>query len=110
MNKKLFTANGEYIDDISNQCYNAPNMHIEHFNNINVVNDGECLKYCGEPNKFLCMKPFIHFHEEVVDGKIVRTQHSPSCGHCVSNPDVYFVDAKIFYLILNSTPFGFFNQ
>jgi hypothetical protein len=56
------------------------------------------------------MKPFFHSHEEVINGKIVRTQYNPSCGHCVSRPDVYFVDPQLFSLIANSTPFNIVNQ
>jgi hypothetical protein len=80
MNKWLYTISGSYVNN------------TEHFNNNN---NNKCLTYCGEHGKYLCMKNFVHSHD--VNSKQVL--FVPNCGHCVSNPSVYYVNSNIHNLI-----------
>ena len=127
----LYSASGKYINS-KNQCNSHNNSdsylkmfnHLENYapyqeqtcieyfngsvtnnkNNKNNENNDKCLTYCGQQGRYLCLKPFIHSHDDVVNGKIVRTEYKPSCGHCVSRPDIYYVDKPLYDLISSNIP------
>jgi len=108
-NKQLYTASGQFIQNNCRENFNQVSSAQFKSNNTSqniVVNDNKCLKFCGEVGKYLCMKPFTHSHDENINGTIVKIQYKPNCGHCVSRPDVYYVEQNVFNLIANSTPFN----
>lgn len=96
----MYSMNGTLIDSNSDVIINRFNNYDvkEHFINNN---DNKCLKFCGSSNKLLCYKPFIHSHTEITNSKTINTIYEPSCGHCVTNPNIYYVDKQIYNLISN---------
>jgi len=128
MQKKLYSAHGEFIIDINQYNNNdsntflkmfdlpllSPSNNIEHFSqelrylkgpqSTLPNNSNDCITYCGKPGIYLCKRPFIHSHDDIVNGKTVRKQYNASCGHCVSKPDVYYVDKPLYELISSNLP------
>ena len=123
MSTMLYSATGEYIKN-TNQCNNNSDSYLKMFNQLgsfapyseqnciekftnsesNSNSKSKCLTYCGQPGRYFCLKPFIHSHEDVINGKAVRIEYSASCGHCVSRPDIYYVDKPLYDLISSNVP------